>query len=43
MEKVKKVEHEMESTGNSAGWKRHDVSKIRKASMQVLEKKGGMR
>lgn len=29
----------MESTGNSAGWKGDDVGKVRKASMQVLEKR----
>lgn len=39
MEKVKKVGHEMDSTGNSAGWKGDDVGKVRKASMQVLEKR----
>lgn len=29
--KVKKVGHEMESSGNSAEWKGDDVGKVRKA------------
>lgn len=39
MEQVKRVGHEMESTGNSVGWKGDDMGKVRKASMQVLEKR----
>lgn len=39
MEQVKRVGHEMESAGNSVGWKGDDMGKVRKASMQVLEKR----
>ena len=38
-EQDKRVGQEMQSTGNAAGWKGDDEGKVRKASMQMMEKR----
>lgn len=39
MEQDEREGHEMEYTGNTAGWKGDDGGKVRKASMRVMEKR----